>query len=227
MKEEETYFITNFLNCMHKIGMPKEDDEILTDIADICAKKPMGDKYKDFVPTHSWFPKFCMRNKDIFSTSAKQISLGHASVTKEGIKAWFPEAANFISRVPGGAKALQDPKHIFNTDKSGFAMDVGTGCVKTALVPRGAHQVRKCARGTKEQVTINAVCNVAGDFMWPFLIIPGKIMSRYIGYRDFPEAFYGTTENGWMTMQAWNDWLYHFNEFINSRQMRSRNCRKI
>ena len=138
---------------------------------------------------------------------------------KEGIKAWFAEAANYISRVPGGAEALQDPKRIFNTDESGFVMDAGTGCVKTVLVPRGACQVQKRACRTKEQVTINAACNAAGDFMWPFLCFPGKIMSCYIGYRDFPEAFYGTTENGWMTMQAWNDWLYHFNEFVNSRQI--------
>ncbi len=47
--------------------MPKEEDEILADIADICAKKPVGNKYKNFVPMHSWFAKFCRRNKDILS----------------------------------------------------------------------------------------------------------------------------------------------------------------
>ncbi len=66
-KEEETFFITNYLKFPHKTGMPKEEDDILADIAEICVKNWVGDKYKDFVPMHSWLTKFCMWNKNILS----------------------------------------------------------------------------------------------------------------------------------------------------------------
>ncbi len=104
--------------------------------------------------------------------------------------------------------------------QSGFAMDAGTGCIKMVMVPRGAQQVRKRARGTKEQVTVNAACNAAGEYMFPFLLFPGKIMTRYIGFQDFPKVLYGCSENGWMTTKNWNDWLYHFNMFMNHRQIK-------
>ncbi len=72
----------------------------------------------------------------------------------------------------------------------------------------------------KEQVTVNAACNAAGDYMFPFLLFPGKIMTRYIGFQDFPKALYGCSENGWMTTKNWNNWLYHFNMFVNHCQIK-------
>ncbi len=56
-REEEKFFIENYLNFMHKIGCPREE-EILEDIAQMCAEKPAGHKYKDYKPGHSWFQKF-------------------------------------------------------------------------------------------------------------------------------------------------------------------------
>ena len=124
--------------------------------------------------------------------------MGHAGVMKKMIEGWFSEALRYIANIPGGMEALSDPRHVFNIDESGFAMDAGTGHIKTVMVPCGAQQVCKWARGTKEQVTVNAACNAAGDYMFPFLLFPGKIMTQYIRFQDFLKVLYGCSENGWM-----------------------------
>ncbi len=143
----------------------------------MCAEKPAGHKYKDYKPGHSWFQKFQRRNKDLLSRHApSKVSLGHAGVTKKMIEGWFLEVLRYIANIPGGMEALSDLRRVFNMDESGFAMDAGTGHIKMVMVPRGAWQVCKRARGTKEQVTVNAACNTAGDYMFWFLLFPGKIM---------------------------------------------------
>ncbi len=133
-REEEKFFIENCLNFMHKIGCPREEEEILDDIAQMCAEKPVGHKYKDYKPGHSWFTKFQEQNKDLLSWHAlSKVSLGHAGVTKKMIEGWFSEALRYIAYIPGGMEALSDLTHVFNMDESGFAMDAGTGHIKTVM----------------------------------------------------------------------------------------------
>ena len=74
--------------------------------------------------------------------------MGHAGVTKKMIEGWFSEALRYIANIPGGMEALSDPRRVFNTDESGFAMDAGTGRIKTVMVPLGHG---RCASGHVEQ----------------------------------------------------------------------------
>ncbi len=135
-REEKKFFIENYLNFMHKIGCPREEEEVLDDIAQMRAEKPAGHKYKDYKPRHSWFMKFQQRNKDLLSWHAlSKVSLGYAGVTKKMIEGWFSDVLRYITNIPGGMEALCDLTRVFNMDESGFAMDAGTGRIKTVMVP--------------------------------------------------------------------------------------------
>ena len=72
----------------------------------------------------------------------------------------------------------------------------------------------KRALGTKEQITVSACANAAGDFMPPFLVFPGQKLTSGIGYRDFPDAYYTVTENGWMDRDSFFEFIVYFDAFV-------------
>ena len=68
----------------------------------------------------------------------------------------------------------------------------------------------KRERGTKTQITVLGCANTAGDFMPPYLVYPGQLMTMQMGYENFHDAIYTQTENGWMD----TDFICYFDSFI-------------
>ena len=88
------------------------------------------------------------------------------------------------------------------------------GRIKAVLAKHGAWHVMKRALGTKEQITVSARANAAGDFMLPFLVFPGQKVTSGIGYRDFPDVYYTVTEIGWMDQDSFFEFIVYFDVFV-------------
>jgi hypothetical protein len=135
-------------------------------------------------------------------------------LTEEKIRAWFTTAAIIIDRIPGGTQALHDPTRVFNADESGFALDANTGKVKKIIARKGARHVYRRSQSDKTQITVQACCNAAGLYQPPFFIFPGKRLTPHIGYKDFPEAHYALSDNGWMDTEVFKWFVLEFDKFV-------------
>ena len=145
-----------------------------------------------------WWEGFRKCHPEVTQHMPSSLSAASSNVMKDSIQEWFAAARRYIEEIDGGPQVLRDLRHVFNCDKSGFPLDSNTGRIKAVLAEKGARHVMKRERGTKTQITILGCANAAGDFMSPYLVYPGQLMTVCMGYENFPEAIYTQTENGWM-----------------------------
>ena len=82
------------------------------------------------------------------------------------------------------------------------------------LAKKGAKHVMKRERGTKTQIMVLGCANAAGDFMSPYLVYPGQLMTVCMGYENFPEAIYTQTENGWMDTDSFFELICYFDAWV-------------
>ena len=108
----------------------------------------------------------------------------------------------------------RDPKRVFNCDEIGFPLDGNTGCIKAVLAAKGARHMMKRDQGMKMQITVLGCANAAGDFMAPYLVYPGQLMTIRMGYENFRDAIYTQTENGWMDCNCFFEFICYFNAYV-------------
>ena len=142
------------------------------------------------------------------------LSAASSNVTWEAIKEWFAATREYIERIDGGRDALRDPKRVYNCDESGFPLNGNIGRVKAVLAKKGAKHVMKRERGTKIQITVLGCANAAGDFMSPYLVYPGQLMTVRMGYENFQDAIYTQTDNGWMDADSFFEFICYFDAWI-------------
>ena len=142
------------------------------------------------------------------------LSAVSANVTRQAIMDWFKAAREYIKNVDGGYAALRDPKRMFNCDESGFPLDGNAGRIRLVLAKKGSKHVMKRDRGTKTQITVLGCANAAGNFMSPYLVYPGVLMTSRMGYENFQDAISTQTENGWMDVDSFFEFICYFDAWV-------------
>ena len=142
------------------------------------------------------------------------LSAVSSNVTKDSIQEWFAATRRYIKEIDGGPQALRDPRCVFNCDESVFPLDGNTGRIKAVLAKKGARHVMKRERGTKTQITVLGCVNATGDFMSPYLVYPGQLMTVRMGYENFPEVIYTQTDNGWMDADSFFEFICYFDAWV-------------
>ena len=138
----------------------------------------------------------------------QSLARARALVTAGEVKGWM-EHAEVILKLEA-PDALQDPKRMFNGDEFGVPLNQKA---KSVLAATGQRQVYQRCADTREQITVYACGNAAGDFVSPRILFPGERL-RNVGIGEFPEAEYSATEKGWMNAETFIECLVSLNDFI-------------
>ena len=64
------------------------------------------------------------------------------------------------------------------------------------------------------QITVLGCANAAGDFMPPYLVYLGQLMTVRMGYENFRDAIYTQMENGWMDTDCFFEFICYFDSFV-------------
>ena len=139
-----------------------------------------------------------------------------AVVSIEKIKSWYDGLFQYLEKEVADWQAMvKDPRRVFNCDESGFPLSVSSGRV---LSPRGARHVYQVVSGSKQQITVLAGMNGAGDYVPPMILYPGQRL-REVGMEGFPDALFGCSENGWMDSELFCSFLKYFVAFVKEKQI--------
>lgn len=133
---EESRLVKWIIDCC-SCGLPVTKQELTNKVAEIVTAEQRSTPFKENKPGKSWLKGFFKRNKNLSFRQPELLSKSRAIVTKEGIKKWFDELADYLTK-NNSSDILNDPNRIFNGDESGFMMCPKTGKV---LAPKGTMKI--------------------------------------------------------------------------------------
>jgi hypothetical protein len=112
---------------------------------------------------------------------------------------------------------MNKPECIFNLDETSFPLDPGSDYKTYGTV--GEPTIRVVAGGGRENVTVMATINAAGQSMPPLVIFKGaRIPHNCYADRIINGTGIGISPNGWMTREIFDQWFYqHFLKFIEEK----------
>ena len=145
-----------------------------------------------------------------------------AFVTETAIRKWHRDAGEYIRKIPGCSDILRQPARHFNADETGFALDAGTGRIINVIAPRGSRCVAARSAGTKQQVTAMMCACATGEFIPPFIILPGKrttMTPNQCDMSSYKEAYYVTSNDGWQTADTFLLFVQQFYAWVCRRQI--------
>jgi hypothetical protein len=107
------------------------------------------------------------------------------------------------------------PECIWNLDETGFPSDPN----HTETVSKVGQKVVRVVAGTgRENTTVLAACNAAGEALPPLIVYSSKaaaldsMPSEWVGDKGIalPGTWYGLSKSGWMTSEVFSEWFSHF-----------------
>ena len=123
-------------------------------------------------------------------------TLGHAdstahirmdSVNKESINQYF----NLLEETMLAHDILKNPNQIYNMDETGMPLSPRTPNI---VAKHGQKKVRYRTSGKKEQITIIACTNAAGQAIPPLVIFEGKYLNHEWTIGEVPGTIYGMSD---------------------------------
>lgn len=100
----------------------------------------------------------------------------------------------------------KSPNQIYNMDETGMPLSPHTPNIVTQNGQKSTIQdFRK-----KEQITIIACANAAGQAIPPMIIFEGKYLNHEWTIGKVPGTTYGMSEKGWTDQELFMFWLKHF-----------------
>jgi len=99
------------------------------------------------------------------------------------------------------------PHQIYNMDETGMPLTPRTPNIVTHS---GQKKVRYRTSGKKEQITVIACANAAGQAIPPMIIFEGKYLNHEWTIGEVPGTKYGMSEKGWTDQELFMYWLKHF-----------------
>ena len=103
---------------------------------------------------------------------------------------------------------IDKPPWIFNCDESGLSLDHTPSSV---IAVRGQKHPRVVTSGKKEQTTVLAYFNAAGQVLPPLVILGRKCLNPDLSKNEIPGTIYGLSSKGWMDSEIFlNRFRHHF-----------------
>ena len=96
-------------------------------------------------------------------------------------------------------------------DETGMPLSPHTPNIVTQ---NGQKKVHYRTSGKKEQITIIACANAAGQAIPPMIIFEGKYLNHEWTIGEVPGTIYGMSEKGWTDQELFMLWLKHFKAML-------------
>ncbi|CAF2000862.1 unnamed protein product [Rotaria magnacalcarata] len=164
-------------------------------------------QFKNNCPGNDWMTKFLKKFK---LSSKKPSSLEKsrliASQDPEIIFGFYDNLEKQMLTLG----IINKPKNIYNLDETNMCIDPQNTKV---IAPSGKKVTRCTSTSGRENVSVLATVNAAGERLPPLVIFPAK--SLWTSFKgtpnlEYPGTMYAKSNNGWMTAEVFTEW---FNKF--------------
>ena len=148
------------------------------------------------------------RNENIRLRNARPFEKKRAKISAADVDQWFTCYEKFVNE----NGLANRPAQIWNCDESGFDLQ---GRVGKVIGPASTKEKPyKVITGTKEHISLLPCFNACGQWMPPYILLPGKrIPNTYNPLEGgVPGSAFSVTEKGYMDTPAFYMWLA--NHFI-------------
>ncbi|CAG4934889.1 unnamed protein product [Parnassius apollo] len=120
------------------------------------------------------------------------------------LRGWFDSLKEYLAS-ENALEILEDPTRLYNADESGFKTCPESGRV---LGPVGMKKFFEVKSGKeKEQLTVMACLNAAGQVVAPMVVYPLKRISRDIANNVPADWAIGKSNKGWMTAPLYFEYI--------------------
>nr|CAH7740421.1 unnamed protein product [Callosobruchus chinensis] len=188
-----------------KCGFPIKKSDFLSTVRKIAQDLGKSALFKNKTPGQKWYLGFLKRHPEISLREAEAINKARAVVTEESIRKWFSELQLFLMS-NNLMEVMEDPTRIFNGDESGFSLCPKSGKV---LAPKGFKNLYKITTGKeKENITVFMMFSADGAVCPPFVVFPYVRPPKALVKSMPPRWVLGRSEKGWMTTEAFYEYLY-------------------
>ena len=193
--------LAGHLITVAKIGYGKTRKEVKM-IAESVAKEK--DVLRATRISDGWWKSFLHRNQGLSLYRADSTAhIRMDSVNKESINQYF----NLLEETMASHNIQKNPNQIYNMDETGMPLSPHTPNIVTQ---NGHKKVRYRTLGKKEQITIIACANAAGQAIPPMIKFEGKYLNHEWTIGEVPGTIYGMSDKGWTDQELFMFWLKHF-----------------
>lgn len=150
------------------------------------------------------FKGFLRRNPSIAERYADPINKARATVTEPEIRNWFQELYEYL-QAEDCLDILKEPRRIFNSDESGFQTCPATGKVLGPVSYNNFYEIK--TGKDKEQLTVMATFNAAGETISGMIVFPLQRISRDIAQNVPDDWGIGRSKKGWMRGSTYYEYI--------------------
>ena len=189
---------------MSRIGYGRTRQQICEMVKQILDKDKRPNPFTDNRPGKDWWYAFLRRHPTITMRTPEPLQLARAKAcTKEGIKKWYVAFEQFLQ-----VHSVSEPSSIWNADETGCPLCPRTGKV---LCLSGTKDVYQITGSSREQITTLCAISASGNIIPPMHLFPGQRFKYNLLEGGVPGAYFGKSQNGWMTTELFYGWLVnHF-----------------
>lgn len=205
LSKEEELKIEKWIIHKASLGYPLHPDDVKRTVKMFINSIPItrGKTFPNDGPGNKWMNLFLKRHPKITKRTAEVISRGRAAVTEESLKKWFDEVHDHLES-ENNLDVLNDPSRVFNLDETGVQLCPKTG--KILALKNYRHTFEIAAGKEKENITV--LCNFSADGISapPFVVFPGKRLSKELK-DSFPDDWaLGRSDSGWMVAATFEEY---------------------
>ena len=161
-----------------------------------------GHKYK--CASDSFIKRFRKRHPSITMRKHSQLSEASARVSSESVFSWRRRVVCEMTKL-GHLGILRDPTRMINADETN--VEFNGKALKCLASSQDKHFYEKMRAGGKQNRTVLVAGNVNGDFVPPFVLLPGKRLSSSIAEAARDHFRVQVTDNGWMDELTYRFWI--------------------
>ena len=212
LKKEEEEELVQWTIKMAEVGYGQCKQQVCIMVKKLLDENGRPNPFTDNYPGKDWWNAFLKRHPEIRLRTPQAIETYRAKAcTPSVMNKWYTDYEQFLLV----HNLIDKPHNIWNCDESGFSFCPKSGKV---LAPYGTKTVYHVSSG-KGQITTLVCISAAGGIIPPMHVFPGVRFSYNPMEGCIEGAYFGKSENGWMTQELFYGWITkHFMRHITAER---------
>lgn len=204
MSEQEENMIKDWIFDSARRGFPVTFDDVCDSVQRILKEVKRENPFQNDRPVKSWIKGFMKQYPEVSLRTSQNLIKTRGSVTKGSILNWFAEVENYLAD-SGHIDVINDPERIFNCDESAF-FSKSEG--RQSIGQKGGQDSLSTGESQrKECLTVLVTGSAAGAVPPPTVLFKYKRIPSEIA-ENFPKEWgLGKTKSGWMTAEAFFEFM--------------------
>ena len=187
--------LVDWIISMAEVGYGQCREQVCCMVKKILDNHPRPNPFRDNLPGKDWWYAFLKRNPEITLRTPQALESYRAKAcTPAALLKWYTDFEQFLIT----HNLIDKPNCLMNADEAGFPLCPKSGKI---LASTGAKTVYYTS-SSKGQITTLACVSAAGQTIPPMHVFPGVRFSYNSMEGCVDGAFFGKSDNGWITSMA-------------------------